>query len=64
MHVFMKMITIGGSTAFRSLLRSPWPFVPLAVGYGLLLANSWSPDTLSIMMPGSLQEGLKGEGGD
>lgn len=39
---------------------SVWPFVPLALGYLGLLAASWSPDTLSIMMPGSLKEGLSG----
>lgn len=45
----------------RKFMRSLWPFLPLALGYGLLLFNSWSPDTLSIMMPGSIQEGLKGK---
>ncbi|KAG2425863.1 hypothetical protein HYH02_014927 [Chlamydomonas schloesseri] len=39
---------------------SVWPFVPLAAAYVVLLVGSWSPDTLSIMMPGSLEEGLKG----
>lgn len=39
-------------------LRSPLPLVPLCVAYLALLAASWSPDTLSLMMPGSLEEGL------
>ena len=44
-------------------LSSLWPFLPLAGVYVVLLLQAWSPDTLSIMMPGSLQAGLSGEGG-
>ena len=39
-------------------LRSSMPLVPLCVAYLALLCASWSPDTLSLMMPGSLAEGL------
>lgn len=35
-------------------------FVPLALLYGYLLVASWQPDTLSLMMPGDLNQGLKG----
>ncbi|KXZ45237.1 hypothetical protein GPECTOR_57g527 [Gonium pectorale] len=43
-----------------SFFTSVWPFVPLSLAYLVLLVMSWSPDTLSIMMPGSLAEGLAG----
>ncbi|MEW5301927.1 MAG: hypothetical protein WDW38_008546 [Sanguina aurantia] len=39
-------------------VRSKMLPVPLALLYAVLLINSWSPDLLSILMPGSLQEGL------
>ncbi|GLC45192.1 hypothetical protein PLESTB_000425800 [Pleodorina starrii] len=39
---------------------SVWPFIPLSLAYLALLVFSWSPDTLQIMMPGSLKEGLSG----
>jgi hypothetical protein len=32
----------------------------LGVAYGAVLLASWSTDTLHLMMPGSLEEGLKG----
>ena len=34
--------------------------VPLALLYGALLVQSWQPDTLSLIMPGSLSDGLAG----
>lgn len=40
--------------------RSNTPLVVLGVLYGAVLLASWSPDTLHLMMPGSLEEGLKG----
>ena len=42
--------------------RSPLPLVPLCVAYLALLVASWSPDTLSLMMPGSLEAGLTSGG--
>ena len=45
--------------ASRHLLRSLRPFAPLAVLYVVLLALSWQPDTVSLMLPGSLEEGLR-----
>lgn len=57
----LQMIVARRSTLVRSFMRSLLPFIPLALGYGLMLFNSWSPDTLSTMMPGSLQEGLASE---
>ncbi len=44
----------------QRLLRPDAIFVPLAVTYGVLLARSWSPDTLSLMMPGSFRQGFAG----
>ena len=37
---------------------SPASLAPPCVAYLLLLVASWSPDTLSLMMPGSLEAGL------
>ena len=34
--------------------------LPLIAVYGVLLVNSYSPDTLSLVLPGSLKEGLSG----
>ena len=39
-------------------LRSDVPIVPLCVAYVVMLVASWSPDTLSLMMPGSLEAGI------
>ena len=41
--------------AFASSLAS---LAPACVAYGALLIRSWTPETLSLMMPGSLEEGL------
>lgn len=35
---------------------------PLCALYLALLATSWSPDTMSVLLPGSLREGLAGGG--
>jgi len=43
----------------QAAARATWPIVPLALAYAVLLAASWEPDTLSLMMPGSWSEGLK-----
>ena len=42
--------------------RSALPLAPLCVAYLALLVASWSPDTLALMMPGSLEAGLSGGG--
>ena len=39
-------------------IRNYSTLVPLAIFYGVLLIRSWSDDTLRLMMPGSLEEGL------
>jgi hypothetical protein len=48
--------------ATRRVARSNVPYVIIAAAYGVVLAASWQTDTLALMMPGSLAEGLKGEG--
>ena len=40
-------------------IRNYSTLVPLAVLYGVLLIRSWSDNTLALMMPGSLEEGLR-----
>lgn len=45
----------GGSTKQLVIL-----LLPLIVIYAVLLVNSYSPDTLSLILPGSLKEGLSG----
>jgi hypothetical protein len=42
----------------QTVARARWPLVPLSLAYAALLAASWEPDTLSLMMPGSLRDGL------
>jgi len=44
----------------RSLLAHDACLLPLALAYALLLAASWTPDTLATIMPGSLAAGLAG----
>jgi hypothetical protein len=41
---------------------SPASLAPPCVAYLMLLVASWSPDTLSLMMPGSLEAGLSAGG--
>ena len=43
-----------------SAMHSDWIFVPLSIMYAALLLQSWTPDTLKLIMPGSLQAGLAG----
>jgi hypothetical protein len=42
----------------QAVARARWPLIPLSLAYAALLAASWEPDTLRLMMPGSLSEGL------
>jgi hypothetical protein len=56
----MQMIFAPSSDLTRRSVRSNLPLVLLGAAYGAVLLASWSPDTLHLMMPGSLEEGLKG----
>jgi hypothetical protein len=57
------MALLPRATATLSLSRSSAPYLLLAAAYAALLAASWQTDTLALMMPGSLAEGLSGGGG-
>lgn len=41
-------------------MQSDWVFMPLSAVYLALLMQSWTPETLQLIMPGSLQAGLTG----
>lgn len=45
----------------RHAVASNAILLPLAIAYGYLLACSWQPDTFSLILPGSLKEGLSGK---
>jgi len=57
---FLLMILIPRAIKVRLLMRSYWTFAPLAVAYMGLLAYSYTPDMLSLLLPGSLEAGLSG----
>ena len=57
----VQMVVAPGSALTQRSVRSNLPLVLLAVAYGAVLLASWSTDTLHLMMPGSLEEGLKGK---
>lgn len=44
----------------REIVDNLLIFIPLAMAYAYLLAQSWAPDTFSLILPGSFHEGLKG----
>lgn len=57
------LIVVAAAPFVRGLvrvLRHDEIFVPIAIAYFVLLMASWQPDTLSLMMPGSLAEGISG----
>ncbi|KAJ9534796.1 hypothetical protein QJQ45_017216, partial [Haematococcus lacustris] len=58
--LFLSMVLTPRLRAVQQLMTSLWVFAPVALIYLGLLAYSWTPDTLSILFPGSLQEGLSG----
>ena len=54
------MICAPGWRVTRRVLSSDLVFLPLAATYCFLLSQSWEPDTLSLILPGSLREGITG----
>lgn len=42
------------------IMQSDLIFVPIALSYLYLLIHSWQPDTLQLVLPGSLEAGLSG----
>ena len=59
-HECYQMVIAPNWRGTQRLLRPDSIFVPLALMYGVLLVRSWAPDTLALMMPGSLREGFTG----
>lgn len=55
-----QMILLPRALAVRRFMQSYWAFAPLALAYAALLAYSYTPDTLSLLLPGSLEAGLTG----
>jgi hypothetical protein len=54
------MVVAPSAPLTQRSVRSHTPLVLLSLAYGVVLLASWAPDTLALMMPGSLEEGLKG----
>ena len=59
--VFIQMICRPQWPTTKRVIGSSLIFIPVAVAYTVLLAFSWEPDTLALILPGSLQDGLSGE---
>lgn len=58
--IALLMIAFPSWPRTRQLVESPWVLAPIALVYGVLLVWSWQPDTFSLILPGSLEEGFKG----
>eukprot|EP01024_Parvocaulis_polyphysoides_P032658 TRINITY_DN2921_c0_g1_i3.p1 TRINITY_DN2921_c0_g1~~TRINITY_DN2921_c0_g1_i3.p1 ORF type:complete len:241 (+),score=5.39 TRINITY_DN2921_c0_g1_i3:26-748(+) len=56
--LFSLMIFTPGWFTIRRIMRNLMCLFPLIALYCYLLIKSWQPDTLQLMMPGSLQEGI------
>lgn len=54
------MLFFGNSPRVRNFIKGYWMFVPLSIMYAVLLVESWTPDTLRLMLPGSWQAGFSG----
>ncbi|KAL0054143.1 hypothetical protein WJX82_004470 [Trebouxia sp. C0006] len=55
------MLFLPNKRATVSIMHSNWIFVPLSITYIALLIQSWTPETLQMIMPGSLRAGLTGK---
>ncbi|DBA73881.1 TPA: hypothetical protein ACH3X2_009532 [Trebouxia sp. C0005] len=58
---FAMMLFLPNKRVTVSTMHSNWIFVPLSIMYIALLIQSWTPETLQMIMPGSLQAGLAGK---
>ena len=56
----LQMLFLPNKRATVSIMHSNWIFVPLSIMYIALLIQSWTPETLQMIMPGSLHAGLAG----
>mmetsp|Transcript_85 Transcript_85/g.265 ORF Transcript_85/g.265 Transcript_85/m.265 type:complete len:255 (-) Transcript_85:56-820(-) len=55
---FVLMVAAPHLKWVRDIVKTPWFIAPIAAVYLVLLLQSWEPDTISLMMPGNLQEGM------
>lgn len=55
----MQMAFAPRADLTKRLLTGAKSLVPLAVLYGILLVASWTPETLSTLLPGDFAEGMK-----
>ena len=55
------MMAARGWRHTQELVRPPTVLLPLALAYAALLLCSWEPDTFSLILPGSWEEGFKGK---
>lgn len=58
--LFGMMIVAPLARITQRVIKSNTAYVPIALAYVYLLAISWQPDSLSLILPGSLQAGLVG----
>ena len=56
----LQMLLLPRWSITHRLMKGYTVFLPLSVVYIVLLARSWTPDMLQLMMPGSLDAGLSG----
>ena len=56
---YVQMAFKPNSDVTKKLLTGAKTLVPFAIVYALLLAASWTPDSLSQLLPGSLEQGVK-----
>ena len=59
-HGLQMLLLPRWSITYR-LMKGYAVFLPLSAVYIVLLARSWTPDMLQLMMPGSLDAGLSGQ---
>ena len=55
-----QMIVAPRARVTRRMASTDAVLVPMVLAYAFLLAHSWQADTLKLILPGSLQEGLSG----
>ena len=57
----LQMLLLPRWSITHRLMKGYAVFLPLSAVYIVLLARSWTPDMLQLMMPGSLDAGLSGQ---
>ena len=56
----MQMLVAPSWQRTLSIMQSELIFAPIALSYLFLLVHSWQPDTIQLVLPGSLKAGLTG----